>query len=173
MRIRLTIALAAVSVAVAALASGAAGQGVDETCPFVLTRLEPSASNALLIDTHSVYWIVAYEGVPGTRIRISGQFPHSRYMSFVAYDPEARPADALTDAAIAPSPGSTNPFRPHAARLRKQRSYTAFVDFGPRPAHPAPNTMYTGQGNYSGTLWYRVYLPDRGRDITGDRKSVV
>lgn len=172
MIVRYPLALCAVALALCAVAPAAAGQGVDETCPFALTRLEPSVSNALLIDTHSVYWIVAYEGVPGTRIRISGEFPHSRYMSFVAYDPEARPADALTDDAIVPNAGSTNPFRPHANRNRKARSYTAFVDFGPRPAHPAPNTLYTGLAangspNYTGQLWYRVYLPDRGRDMTG------
>lgn len=152
--------------------SAARAQGVDQTCPLALTRLEPTTTNALLLDTHAVYWVVSYAGAPGTRIRISGEFPHARYFSFNAYDTRARPADALTDADIAPDPASSNPFRPGADRRTGRRGYSAFVEFGPRPAHPAANTLYTGQAadgsvNYVGSVWYRVYLPDRGRDQTG------
>ncbi|GAC1321207.1 MAG: hypothetical protein NVSMB25_14610 [Thermoleophilaceae bacterium] len=147
-------------------------QGIDLTCQLSFSRLEPSTTNALLLDTHAVYWVVGYQGIPGTRMRITGEFPHSRYASFNAYDPEARPADALTDRGIVPAPGSVNPFLPGAPRNGSARSYTAFIEFGPRPADPAPNTLYTGRAadgsvNYAGSLWYRVYLPDHGRDQAG------
>ncbi len=165
------VILAAMLGAALSLAPAASAQ-IDETCPFTLTRFEPTTTNALLLDTHAVYWVVAYQGVPGTRLRISGEYPHARYFSFNAYDSRARPADALTDSAVVPAAGSLNPFDPGADRLASKRSYTAFVDFGPRPPNPAPNTLYTGTAadgspNYVGSVWYRVYLPDRGRDQTG------
>ena len=145
---------------------GALGAGADLTCPLALTRLEPTTTNALLLDTHAVYWAVGYSGVPGTRLRITGEFPHARYIAYNAYDAQARPADAASDVAIAPNAGSVNPFLPGAPRDTSKRSYTMFVDFAPKPAHPAPNTLYTGTAT-SGSLWYRVYMPDAGRDETG------
>lgn len=145
---------------------------VDLTCELALVRLEPNVSNTLLLDTGAVYWLVSYHAVPGTRLRITGEFPHARYISWNLYDAAARPIDALSDVQITPDPGSANPFLPGARRTVRRRSYTAYVQFTARPAHPAPNTMYasTGAGgtpNLSGTLWYRVYVPDRGRDIEG------
>src|SRR5579875_1726632 len=154
-----------------ATAAPAAAQ-LDQTCALSLTRLEPNVSNTLLLDTNAVYWLVSYQVVPGAQLRITGEFPHARYLSWNLYDSAARPADALSDAQIQPDPGSTNPFVPGAKRTIKRRSYTAYVDFTAPPAHPAPNTMYagtdaTGQPNLTGTLWYRIYVPDRGRDIEG------
>src|SRR5581483_7732809 len=81
---------------------------------------------------------------------------------------------AVNDIHIAPDAGSANPFTAGAARNTAvaDRHYTVFVDFGPKPATPAPNTVYTGSGqngtpNLAGTLIYRIYLPDQGQDFTG------
>ena len=70
------------------------------------------------------------------------------------------------DVQLAPDPGSTNPFLPGASRTAEQRDYTAFIEVGPRPAQPAPNTLYTGDSR-GGTFLYRVYVPDAGRDAKG------
>src|SRR5215208_4381818 len=148
------------------LPAGAAAQGLDTTCQFALTRLDASTTNVLAVDTNAVYWGGTYAALPGTRIRIEGQFPHSRYMSWNVYDSAARPIDALTDSDIAPDAGSSNPFLPGADRTVTQRSYMAFVEIGPRPAQPAPNTLYTGDSR-GGTFLYRVYVPDTGRDEKG------
>jgi hypothetical protein len=43
---------------------------------------------------------------------------------------------------------------------------TAWIEFGPKPAHPAPNTLCTG-GSPVGQFWYRVYVPDAGRNAKG------
>jgi hypothetical protein len=150
----------------------ALAQGVDQSCELALNRLEPQTTNTLLLDTSAAYWIVNYRAVPGTRIRIEGDYPYNRYISWNLYDHAARPIDHLRDTAIRPDAGSFNPFRAGADRLRTPRRYTAFVEFTPRPANPAPNTMYGGEGlggerNVAGTLWLRVYIPDRGRDIAG------
>jgi hypothetical protein len=113
-----------------------------------------------------------YAAVPGTRIRITGRYPHARYMSFNVYDNIQRPLDALADVELRPDAGSLNPFVKGAKRTAKSRSYTAFVDFGPIPKKRARNTLYSGTGqggtpNFDGTFIYRVYVPDKGLDESG------
>jgi hypothetical protein len=154
-------------------AAPASGQGVDETCVLALTKFDPGSVNVAFPDDSADYWLGAYQAVPGTRIRLSGRFPHARYMSFNVYDQAQRPLDALADVEIEPDAGAVNPFRTGADRNAAQRSYTAFIDFGPLPAHRAPNTLYTGTGqngapNLNGTFIYRIYIPDKGRSGTGD-----
>jgi hypothetical protein len=84
-----------------------------------------------------------------------------------AGDAPAASAQGLdTTCQLAPDPGSSNPFVPGADRTVTQRSYTAFIEVGSRPAQPAPNTLYTGDSQ-GGTFLYRVYVPDSGRDQKG------
>jgi hypothetical protein len=157
------------------LVPSAGGQGIDQTCALALTKSDPATLNVAYPDESATYWVGGYQMAPGTRLRIQGEFPHARYISFNVYDQAQRPIDALADVEIKPDPGSRNPFRTQAKRTAEQRSYTAFVDFGPRPEDPAdraPNTLYTGTGqggapNVNGALIYRVYIPDAGRDETG------
>src|SRR6266540_1746219 len=157
---------AAVIAVLILLPASATAQGVDTTCQFSLTRLDATTTNVLAVDTNAVYWGGTYGALPGTRIRIEGQYPHSRYMSWNVYDSAARPIDALSDSQLAPDPGSSNPFLPGADRTVTQRSYTAFIEVGPRPAQPEPNTLYTGDSQ-GGTFLYRVYVPDAVRDQKG------
>src|SRR5918992_2106859 len=138
-------------VALGLLPGTASAQGVDLTCQFALTRLDHTTTNVLALDTNAVYWATHYAAAPGSRIRIEGHYPFARYFSWNAYDPAGRPIDALSDLQIPPDPPG---------------AYTAFVAFGPRPADPAPNTMYTGESP-TGQLWYRVYVPEEGRDAKG------
>ena len=133
------------------LPAGAGAQGLDTTCQFSLTRLDASTTNVLAVDTNAVYWGGTYAGLPGTRIRIEGDFPHARYMSWNLYDSAARPIDALADFQLTPDPGG---------------GYTGFIEFGPRPEQPAPNTLYSGDAR-GGTFLYRVYVPQRGQDAKG------
>ena len=79
--------VAAVMVAVVMLLLPAAGaQGADTTCQFALTRLDATTTNVLAVDTNAVYWGGTYAALPGTRIRIDGQYPHARYISWNVYD---------------------------------------------------------------------------------------
>ena len=158
--------LTATAALMLALPGGASAQGLDTTCQFSLTRLDSTTTNVLAVDTNAVYWGGTYAALPGTRIRIEGQYPHARYISWNLYDSAARPIDALADVQMAPNPGSTNPFVPGASRTAEARDYTAFIEVGPRPERPAPNTLYTGDSR-GGTFLYRVYVPDRGRDAKG------
>jgi hypothetical protein len=170
---RLAAAAAIVTGLTLALVPGAAAQGADQTCLLTLTKFDPATVNVAYPDDSAQYYTGAYQLVPGTRIRITGRYPHARYMSFNVYDLAQRPLDGISDVRIQPDPGSANPFLPGADRTHAdQRSYTAFIDYGAPPANPAPNTLYTGAGqngapNTSGTFIYRIYIPDKGRDDTG------
>jgi hypothetical protein len=161
-----TIVVLAVAVAAAPSPAPAHAQGVDLTCQLSLTRLDHTTTNALALETNADYWITGYAAVPGARLRVEGEFPFARFTGFNLYDAAARPLEALADVEIEPDPGSVNPFRPDASRLAEDRSYTLFVEFGPPPAEPQPNTLYTGDSP-GGTFWYRVYMPDHGRDRKG------
>jgi hypothetical protein len=167
---RTAIALGALGAVLAP--GGAAAQGVDQTCLLPLTKFDPATVNVAYPDQAAVYYSGGYAAVPGTRIRITGRFPHARYMSFNVYDNIQRPLDALADVELKPDAGSLNPFVKGADRRAKKRSYTAFVDFGPIPKKRARNTLYTGTGqggtpNFNGTFIYRVYVPDKGLDEAG------
>jgi hypothetical protein len=145
--------------------STAAAQGVDQTCQFSLTRLDATTANVLAVDTNAVYWVGGYSAQPETRIRIEGQFPHSRYMGWNVYDAAGRPIDALADPSCAPrTEARTRSCRGRTGR--PSREYTAFIEFRPKPRKPKPNTLYTGDSR-RGTFWYRVYISDRGRDAKG------
>ena len=152
--------------------AAAPAQGLDETCVLALTQFDPGTINVAFPDDSAAYWLAPYQAAPGTRIRITGRFPHARYMSFNVYDQAQRPLDALADIEIAPDPGSSNPFLPGADRTVANRSYTVFIDFGPIPAQRAPNTLYTGTGqngvpNFNGSFIYRTYVPDKGLGADG------
>src|SRR5688572_28731325 len=102
MRARVTLAVVgAVVGALLALPGGASAQGLDTTCQFSLTRLDASTTNVLAVDTNAVYWGGTYAALPATRIRIEGEYPHARYMSWNLYDGAARPMDALSDVEVA------------------------------------------------------------------------
>jgi hypothetical protein len=159
--------------AIAGLFAGAArGQGLDETCLLTLTKIDPGTTNVLYPDDSARYYSGAFAAVPGTEIRLTGRFPHARYMSFNVYDPALRPVDALADAELVPDPGSTNPFVAGADRTAIARSYSARIVYTPAPAVREPNTLYAEGGNpvapnAVGLFTYRIYIPDRGQDEYG------
>lgn len=159
-------------------AGPSAATGVDQTCQLELVKVDPTFVNVAYPDEGASYWGAAYQSVPGMRLRLTGRYPHARYMSFAVYDGATRPIDGLADVDIEPADGHTNPFFTGADRMAADRSYTAFVDFGPLPAdgQRARNTLYTGSGqklasqtlpNANGMFLYRIYVADDGRDETG------
>ncbi len=162
---RLLLALILLMGAPAAASAQAVG-GDALTCTLALTRTDPASVNVAFPDEGAVYWGSGFAATPGTRMRITGRFPHARYMSFNLYNEQGAPFDALADVELTPDPGSANPFVAGADRTKDERSYTAFVEFGAPPARRAPNTLYTG-GQAAGLFLYRIYVPDGKRDETG------
>lgn len=152
----------------ASLDLGACGWGL---------KTDPNVVNVLWPDQAAVYWTMSYVGLPGTKLVIRGQYPHSRYMSYIVYDAAFRPLDGLADVEIAPkSPSAINPFAAGADRNTADRDYEVTIRFEEKPASPSPNTIYTGRGqpvgslsppNPSGFIIYRIYLPDDPLDEQG------
>src|SRR5262249_48020779 len=128
----------------------------------------------LFPDTGSTYWLSQYALPPGARLEFEGRFPYARHMSFNVYDANGQPVDRLNDLLIEPEAGATNPFRGGARRDGAERNYRislvakqlkagAEVDDVSRAA----NTLYASQDGGTVQLWYRLYVPDNGRDAKG------
>jgi hypothetical protein len=118
----------------------------------------------------ATYWLARFNLPSNVQLTLEGGYPHGRYMSLNAYS-DGEPTDALSDIAIKPLPGSTNPFVPGALRNATKRSYRVRVlnQQPPSPGSPrAPNALYAKPAaGASIELLYRVYAPDRGYDLTG------
>jgi hypothetical protein len=116
----------------------------------------------------ATYWMARFRLPAGSRLLLRGRFAHARYQSINAYS-AGEPTDALADVQTSPDPGSVNPFAPGARRDRSRRGYTVTVLDQPRPSGArAPNTLYARTANDASIeVFYRVYEPDRGRDLDG------
>lgn len=115
----------------------------------------------------------------GVTLKVRGEFPHSRYASFVLYDQDFMLIDSIRDYEIVPSQG-VNPFLPGADRGPKylgEYELTVVSDPPPKSGR-AKNTLYAGldhQGkpNRMAVLAYRVYLPDRGLGFRDHNPSAM
>lgn len=136
------------------LAPNAHAAGVDQTCELTATRFDADSVNVLFPDSSAQYWTASYRAVPGTHIRIDGKLPYARYMSWNVYDPLLRPFTHIYDAQLALNPGST-------------RDYTLYITFD-KDFKPGPNVLYVDPTkNPTGVFTLRVYVPDKGKDVTG------
>jgi len=122
-------------------------------------------------DTTAISWYARYQVPAHATITLHGDFPHGRFLSFATYTTvDGEPgvvSTSLTDQAIAPDPGSANPFRTGADRGNPSRAFTVTLSSDPTP--PAgteqPNTLYTGAAatvdeTQTVELIERLYLPD-------------
>src|SRR5437763_10471624 len=112
--LRRAVVAASLAAALAAPATAHAA-GVDQTCELTATRFDPDTVNVLFPDSSAQYWSAHYVAVPGTRIRIDGIFPYSRYTSRNVYDPLLRPFAKEWDFQLQPDPASSHPTLPGAA----------------------------------------------------------
>jgi hypothetical protein len=162
-------ALFAALIAGCLLVPSAHAAGLDQTCELTATRFDADTVNVLFPDSSAQYWTASYRAVPGTHIRIDGIYPYARYTSWNVYDPALRPFTHKADVDIAADPGSANPFLPGAKRNTpvEQRHYTLYITFD-KDFAPGPNTIYVDPSkNPAGVLTLRVYVPNKGRDMTG------
>lgn len=126
--------------------------------------------NAGYPDEAGIYWYAEYQLPPGGKLALRGQFPHARYMSLNSYDAAGRPTDVINDVSTMPDSSSSNPFSEGARRRVTDRSYTIEIVNEPAPTGPRrSNTLYAGvPGQAIQKLLYRIFVPDKGRDVTGD-----
>lgn len=128
-------------------------------------------------DSHTFYWSATFTIPAGAKLSVEGDFPHSRYMSFISYDAGGRPIEALADYLIAPKSGSTNPFLPGANRRAAKREYAIDVIDAANSEYQAEGVQVPGAqrqvlsapkyGPGQQTVLYRIYAPDLNRPVTG------
>jgi hypothetical protein len=180
--------MAALLVVVGACSDDGSG---DEAAPASTTALarsscfwsEPTTfatNNTQYPDTGAAYWFTSVRLAAGSTLRLAGEYPHGRYVSFNAYGPDPAtgepglPLDALADVEIGPDDGSTNPFVPGADRTVTERSYTVTVvgEAPPTEGGRAANTLYARSPVADGEateaqLIFRLYVPDDGTEPLG------
>lgn len=142
---------------------------LSSLCSWPLVS-DPDVLNVLLPDEAATYWVAALPNLPGTRLRIEGQYPKARYFSFNAYSPLLAAVDVLTDYQIAPLAAGSNPYRDPAAPAGA--GYIAQVLPEPTPTEGPrqTNALYAGQfplalglelpANPLLILIYRIYLAE-------------
>lgn len=137
------------------------------TCAWP-TRADRATLNVAYPDTGATYWTTRYRLGPGERIEVAGAYPAARYFSFVTYHPSGGVRGSIPDRDIDPATG-TNPFAGdpgsdgRGAAHRGGRYVVRIVPTVNEDQPPA-NTI---PGGRTGTVIYRVYLPDDPRDAKG------
>ncbi len=133
--------------------------------------------NVAYPDAATYYWAAVFTIPAGAKLRVEGQYPYARYISFISYDAAGKPLESVADYLIKPLPGAVNPFISGNARDQAQRGYSlAFVD-APPPAGQAVGMSLKGQtrdtlhvpkyGNPGQqTVLYRIYVGDKRTDET-------
>ena len=125
-------------------------------------------SNFAYPDTGATYWHAKYSLPKNATLRLKGEYPFARYMSFNSYRQDASPAFALKDKDIIANMDAINPFVQGAQRNSNKRGYQIEVTNGEAPIIPLNNTLYDyAQDNGKSLLLYRVYVPNKGKDSTG------
>ena len=144
MRKLLTVLIAAGAIALPVALTGAAeppGQPAVATCfwegPISTDRPTTKGFDGRdfnFPEESATYWLARFNLPSNTSLFLRGRYPHGRYMSLNAYS-DGVPTDALSDIAIKPQPGHTNPFIPGALREAAKRSYEV------RRARPAATAI--------------------------------
>jgi hypothetical protein len=140
-------------------------------------------------DAGVFYWSAVFTIPKGAKLELEGEFPHSRYMSFISYNGRGIPQESMADYLIDARQGSKNPFLNGADRTSVRRSYKIEIKNQPAPSLQSEgikllkpilenqinlktriqNTLHApayGKGQQS--VVYRIYVPDKGTDETGD-----
>jgi hypothetical protein len=104
----------------------------------------PDLVNIFLPDKAATYWLTAIPAAPGTRLRINGQYPDSRYFSFTAYNALLDATDGLADYSVQPLNAGTSPFQTEDAK--PGAPYVVYINPDPKPKAEArkQNTLYAG-----------------------------
>ncbi len=135
--------------------------------------------NVAYPDTATFYWAAVFTMPEGTKLRLEGNFPHARYMSFISYDGAGRPIESLPDYLIEPATGSVNPYIAGSDRETPKRQYQVEILNSDAPDNQPVGMQLFGQsrqvlhtpeyGKEPGqqVIVYRIYVVDEGQDETG------
>lgn len=151
-----------------------------EDCFWIASIGAGDAWNVFYPGPSMTYPLSGFDVPDGAKLRLEGEFPHSRFFSFTMYYPNLAAStgiggsQSLVDVAMEPDPGSVNPFVDGADRNAANRKFTIHFQEGNLPPDPAdrePNTLYLGPefpiAQLRHAMGMRVYLPDMDTDAVG------
>ena len=120
-------------------------------------------------DTNVTYGVFCFSPKTGSFdiIKITGEFPHARYVSFMVYGgSRSQPFDAISDHELKPDPGSVNPFLPHADPGAVNRRYTIYAIKEGSGIDPSgyDNVLMIPASETFINLMMRIYRPNDGLD---------
>lgn len=133
-------------------------------CAWPVTVSPEGNGNWLGAERLARYWLMPFDKQDGT-MTIKGTYPNARYFSFVAYNTNDghSPTDVaggVYDAAIAPDPGTINPFvKPGGGN----GTYTVVIS----RAGQSPGNTITVVSDFAWVL-LRLYLPNSDPSLTDD-----
>ena len=126
-------------------------------------------------DANVFYWAAVFTIPNDAELTIEGNYPHSRYMSFISYDEQGRPIESLADYLI--NSESVNPFISGNKRYENERDYKVTVlNEAPKEKRKvgvivnidSENKLHApGYGNGQQAIVYRIYLPDSEKEPDG------
>lgn len=158
----------AMALAAAGVAAAAADLRRDAAaCAGWSMQVGPESDPVGLFNTNfpegsdTTYWGTPLRAPRGSVVVLRGRYPKARHTSFDVYVGDQL-LDHLNDVDIVPDPGEENPY----ATGTSHGTFTVQMVFGPKPAAPPPNTIYTGLQT-SVSLLYRIYHSTDPNDPTG------
>jgi hypothetical protein len=150
------IASLAVKCVALLICTGLPSQAQTLPCSWPVEATGSGITNVAFPDTDATYWLMPVDTTLWTQMIVRGQYPRSRFFSFVTYFETGGAVASIVDDNIAPDPGSSNPFAPGPAG--GSGNYTVTIDGNA-----------TGSGNH--IQWantkltyvvYRIYVADKG-----------
>ena len=80
-------------------------------------------------DANVFYWAAVFTTPDNAKLTIEGEYPYSRYMSFISHDERGRPIESLADYLI--NSDSLNPFMSGNKRDSSYRKYQIQINNSP------------------------------------------
>ena len=126
-------------------------------------------------DANVFYWAAVFTTPDNAKLTIEGEYPYSRYMSFISYDERGRPVESLADYLI--NSDSVNPFMSGNKRDSSYRKYQIQINNSPSSDNRKTGERLEGKkinvlntpayGERQQAILYRIYLPDDEKEPTG------
>lgn len=143
-------------------------RGPHNTDPYI---------NVAYPDEGAFYWSAVVTVPAGATLKLKGQFPHARYMSFVSYRENGQVVESLADNQISADAGSINPFHQGANRKAKKRGYTITVEARADDKESGDGRLTAGDGRNilrapqlgagQMSILYRIYVNDLAHPVNG------
>ncbi len=134
------------------------------SCAWPLKTIGGRPLNVAAPDTNANYWTMPINTALYSSVVIHGSFPMARFISLTTYTAPGNVYAWINDDAIAPDPGSSNPFQPGAS-TGTGTNYSVTAEQGPQGV-AIGNTIHLPSSLLAWII-YRVYVPNKGQNCMG------